>query len=31
MLKYGNNIACCAFAFVAIAANAACTAPFYES
>lgn len=30
ILKYGNAIACCAFAFVALAANSACTAPFYE-
>lgn len=28
--KYGNVIACCAFAFVAIASNSACAAPFYE-
>lgn len=28
--KYGSIIACCAFAFVAVAANSACAAPFYE-
>lgn len=28
--KYGNVIACCAFAFVAIATNSACVGPFYE-
>ena len=28
--KYGGVIACCAFAFVTMAANSACTMPFYE-
>lgn len=28
--KYGNVIACCAFAFVAFAANSSCGVPFYE-
>ncbi len=28
--KYGNIIACCAFAFVAFATNSACVGPFYE-
>lgn len=28
--KHGNLIACCALAFVAVAANSACIIPFYE-
>ncbi len=30
IVKYGSVIACCAFAFVAIASNSSCFAPFYE-
>ena len=30
VVKYGNVIACCAFAFIAIASNSSCAAPFYE-
>ncbi len=30
IVKYGSMIAGCAFAFVVLAANSACTAPFYE-
>lgn len=28
--KYGNTIACCALAFVALASNSSCAIPFYE-
>lgn len=28
--KHGGVIACCAFAFVTIAANSPCALPFYE-
>lgn len=29
-IRFGGIIACCAFAFVTLSANSACTAPFYE-
>lgn len=30
VMNYGGVIACCAFAFVAFAANSSCAVPFYE-
>lgn len=29
-IKYGKVLACCAFAFVVLSANSACTMPYYE-